>query len=353
MTELAPTPKSPDSLVAELRQLIVNAQRQAAVAVNVALTLLYWSVGDRIRREVLGVERAAYGEQIVVTLSHQLVEEFGRGYSEKNLRRMMQFAEAFPDQEIVVTLSRELSWSHFQALFPLSRPFQREFYAEMSRVEGWSVRTLRDRIDSMLYERTALSKKPDALIGQELDRLRTQGTVSPALILKDPYVLDFLGLSDRFLEHDVEDAILRELEAFLLELGTGFSFVARQKRIQLDGNDFYIDLLFYNRKLKRLVAVELKQGSFKAEYKGQMELYLRWLAKYERQEEEASPLGIILCAGKDSEQIELLELDASGIHVAEYLTVLPPAAVLERKLHEAIAMARARFEGKKLADGSP
>ena len=353
MTELALTPKAPESLVADLRRLIVDAQGQAAAAVNVALTLLYWRVGDRIRREVLGAERAAYGEQIVVTLSHQLVGEFGRGYSEKNLRRMMQFAEAFPDLEIVVTLSRQLSWSHFQALLPLSRPFQREFYAEMSRVEGWSVRTLRDRIDSMLYERTALSKKPDALIAQELDRLRTQGTVSPALILKDPYVLDFLGLSDRFLEHDVEDAILRELEAFLLELGTGFSFVARQKRIQLDGNDFYIDLLFYNRKLRRLVAVELKQGSFKAEYKGQMELYLRWLAKYERQEEEASPLGIILCAGKDSEQIELLELDAAGIHVAEYLTVLPPAAVLERKLHEAIAMARARFEGKKLADGNP
>ncbi len=176
-------------------------------------------------------------------------------------------------------------------VLPLSRPFQREFYAEMSRIEGWSVRTLRDRIDSMVYERTALSKKPDALIGQELDRLRTQGTVSPALILKDPYVLDFVGLSDRFLEHDIADASRRELEAFLLELETGFSFVARQKRIQLDGNDFYIALLFYNRKLKRLVAVELKQGSFKAEYKGQMELYLRWLAKYERQEEEASPSG--------------------------------------------------------------
>jgi predicted nuclease of restriction endonuclease-like (RecB) superfamily len=166
---------------------------------------------------------------------------------------MIQFAEAFPEEEIVATLSRQLSWSHFSALLPLSQPFQREFYAEMSRIEGWSVRTLRERIDSMLYERTALSKQPDALIRQELSTLRSKGDLAPTLLLKDPYVLDFLGLQDRYLERDLEDAVLRELETFLLELGAGFSFVARQKRIQLDGDDFYIDLLFYNRKLKRLV----------------------------------------------------------------------------------------------------
>jgi predicted nuclease of restriction endonuclease-like (RecB) superfamily len=185
----------------------------------------------------------------------------------------------------------------------------------MCRIEGWSVRTLHERINSMLYERTALSKQPDALIRQELAILRRKGDVTPALVLKDPYVLDFLGLTDRFLERDLEDAILRELEIFLLELGAGFSFIARQKRIQLDGDDFYIDLLFYNRKLKRLVVVELKQGNFKPEYKGQMELYLRWLAQNEREPEENLPLGIILCAGKNTEQIELLELDAAGIHV--------------------------------------
>ena len=352
MSKLATSSNSPELLLQELRGLIAEARRQATAAVNFGLTILYWRFGARILREVLRTERAGYGEQIVVTLSRQLVAEFGRGYSEKNLRRMVQFAEVFPDEEIVVTLSRQLSWSHFQALLPLSRPFQREFYAEMSRVEGWSVRTLRERIDSMLYERTAVSKQPDGLIREELATLRSKGTVSPALVLKDPYVLDFLGITDRFLERDVEDAILRELEAFLLELGAGFSFVARQKRIQLDGNDFYIDLLLYNRKLKRLVVVELKQGSFKAEYKGQMELYLRWLARYEREEGEGSPLGIILCAGKETEEIELLELDAVGIHVAEYLTVLPPAKVLERKLHEAIASARERFDQKELQDGS-
>ncbi|WP_235425748.1 PDDEXK nuclease domain-containing protein [Cellvibrio mixtus] len=164
------------------------------------------------------------------------------------------------------------------------------------------------------------------------------------MVLKDPYILDFLGLNDRYLEKDFEDAILRELENFLLELGIGFTFVARQKRLQIDNNDFYIDLLLYNRRMKRLVAIDLKLGDFKAEYKGQMELYLRWLSKHEQEPDEASPLGIILCSGKKQEQIELLELDASGIHVAEYLTQLPPKHVLESKLNQAIEQARGRSQ---------
>jgi len=341
----SPLTSVPDAapLLADLRRLIEEARRSAAVAVNASLTLMYWRIGRRIRAEVLGGERAGYGETIVATLSRQLVGEYGRGFAEKNLRRMIQFAEAFPNEQIVATLMRQLSWSHFRELLPLKQPLQREFYAEMCRIEGWSVRTLRERIDSMLYERTALSKKPDELIRQELDTLRRSGDLAPALVLKDPYVLDFLGLNDRYVERDLEDAILRELEGFLLELGAGFSFVARQKRIQLDGDDFYIDLLFYNRCLKRLVVVELKLGRFKHAYKSQMELYLRWLDKYERQPDELSPLGIILCAEKNTEQVELLELDASGIHVAEYLTVLPPREVLHERLHAAIESAQARL----------
>lgn len=205
---------------------------------------------------------------------------------------------------------------------------------------------MRGRIESMLFERTALSSKPETLIREELDVLRDNGELSPAWILKDPYVLDFLGLKDRYLEKDLEDAILRELETFLLELGSGFSFVARQYRMQIDNDDFYIDLLFYNRKLKRLVAIDLKVGNFKAEYKGQMELYLRWLAKYEQEADENPPLGIILCAGKNQEQIELLELAGSGIHVAEYLTALPPKEVLEQRLHQAMINARLRLDNK-------
>jgi predicted nuclease of restriction endonuclease-like (RecB) superfamily len=269
------------ALLGDIKALIEEGRRQAATAVNMGLTLLYWRIGQRIHAEILQGERAAYGEQIVATLSRQLVVEYGRGYTDKNLRRMIQFAQAFPDENIVAALWRHLSWSHFRELLPLNKPFQRDFYAEMCRLEGWSTRTLHERIDSMLYERTALSKQPDELIRQELAILRSKGEMAPALVLKDPYVLDFLGLQDRYLEKDLEDAILRELETFLLEFGAGFSFIARQKRIQLDGDDFYIDLLFYNRKLKRLVVVELKQGKFKPEYKGQMELYLRWLAKYE------------------------------------------------------------------------
>jgi predicted nuclease of restriction endonuclease-like (RecB) superfamily len=334
------------ALLADCRQLIAEAKQSAAVAVNASLTLMYWQIGKRIREEILGGERAEYGKQILPTLSKTLVSEYGRSFEEKNLRRMLQFAELFTDREIVVTLTRQLSWSHFLALLPLKDALQRQFYIEMCCIEHWSVRTLRGRIESLLFERTALSSKPESLIEIELNLLRDKSELAPAFILKDPYVLDFLGLTERYLEKDLEDAILRELETFLLELGSGFSFVARQYRLQIDDDDFYIDLLFYNRKLKRLVAIDLKIDNFKAEYKGQMELYLRWLAKYEQEAGENPPLGIILCTGKKQEQIELLELDGTGIHVAEYLTELPPKALLEQRLHQAMENARRRLDNK-------
>jgi predicted nuclease of restriction endonuclease-like (RecB) superfamily len=335
-----------EQLLTDLRRLIEEARRSTASAVNAGLTLLYWRIGHRIRTEVLGGKRAGYGEEIVPVLARQLADEYGRSFEEKNLRRMIQFAEVYPDQEIVVSLIRQLSWTHFLVLLPLKEPVARDFYAKMCQIEGWSVRTLRDRVNSMLFERTALSKKPDELIRAELQALEEKGAVGPQMVLKDPYVLDFLGLEDRYLERDLEDAIIREMEDFLLELGAGFTFVARQRRIQLDNDDFYIDLLFYNRKLRRLVAIDLKIGEFKAEYKGQMELYLRWLAKYDQEPGDAQPLGIILCTGKKREQIELLELGNSGIHVAEYLTVLPPRPVFEEKVHQAFVAARARLENK-------
>jgi predicted nuclease of restriction endonuclease-like (RecB) superfamily len=256
---------------------------------------------------------------------------------------MIQFAEIFHDEHIVVTLLRQLSWSHFLSLIPLKDPLQRDFYAEMCRMERWSVRTLRKKIDSMLFERTALSQKPDELIRLELDGLRSEDRLTPDLVFRDPYVLDFLGLKDRYLEKDLEDAILRELEQFLLELGAGFSFIARQKRIQVDNDDYYLDLLFFHRRLKRLVAIELKLGQFKPADKGQMELYLRWLDKYERQVGEKPPIGLILCASKKHETVELLELEKSSIRVAEYLTELPPREVLEQELHKALTQARQRF----------
>lgn len=341
-------PASPtdQQLLGDIRTLIEQGRQQLATTVNSALTILYWQIGQRIQHEVLQGERAAYGEQIVSTLSRQLEQEYGRGFSAKNLRHMLRFAEAYPDGQIVSTLSRQLSWSHFLELIYLKDTLQRDFYSQMCAQESWSVRQLRERKNTLLFERTALSKQPEMLLTQELANLRQTGSLSQNLVLKDPYVLDFLGLNDRYLEKDLEDAILRDLEQFLLELGAGFSFVARQKRIQIDNDDFYIDLLFYNRRLKRLVAIDLKLGDFRAEHKGQMELYLRWLAKHEQEAGEAPPLGIILCSGKKQEQIELLELDASGIHVAEYLTALPSKEVLQARLHQAIESSRARLENR-------
>ncbi|MGE6606179.1 PDDEXK nuclease domain-containing protein [Halomonas sp. NPDC076908] len=333
-------------LLGDIRTLIEQGRQQLATTVNSALTILYWQIGQRIHHEVLQGERAAYGEQIVSALSRQLEQEYGRGFSAKNLRHMLRFAETYPAGQIVSTLSRQLSWSHFLELIYLKDTLQRDFYSQMCAQESWSVRQLRERKNTLLFERTALSKQPEMLLTQELANLRQTGSLSQNLVLKDPYVLDFLGLNDRYLEKDLEDAILRDLEQFLLELGAGFSFVARQKRIQIDNDDFYIDLLFYNRRLKRLVAIDLKLGDFKAEHKGQMELYLRWLAKHEQEAGEAAPLGIILCSGKKQEQIELLELDASGIHVAEYLTALPPKEVLQAKLHQAIERSRARLDNR-------
>ena len=333
-----------EALLHDIRQLIEDSRSRLAVTVNSALTLLYWNIGRRIHTEVLKGERAEYGEQIVATLAKQLETGYGRGFSSKNLRHMLRFAEVFPSEEIVYALSRQLSWTHLRSLIYIDNSLKREFYIEMCRTERWSTRTLQGRLDSMLFERTALSRQPDEVLTAELAALRETGEIMPNLLLKDPYVLDFLGLQDRYLEKDLEDAILRELENFLLELGAGFTFVARQKRLQIDNDDFYIDLLFYNRRLKRLVAIDLKMGDFKAADKGQMELYLRWLAKHEQEPGEASPLGIILCSGKKQEQIELLELDQSGIHVAEYLTELPPKAVLQQKLHDAIERSRQRLD---------
>lgn len=336
-------PAPEPTLIADLRQLIDGARLRAAVAVNAELTLLYWQVGRRIHGEILGSQRAEYGEEIVSALSRQLTADYGRGFSAKSLRHMVRFAQAFADEAMVSTLSRQLSWSHLKEVIYLNDPLKRDFYVELCRLETWSVRQLRERLQSLLFERSALSKQPDETIRHDLEVLRQEQRPSPEVLLKDPYLLDFLGLNDRFLEKDLEDAILREIEQVLLELGAGFTFVARQKRVQIDNDDFYIDLLFYNRKLRRLVTVDLKVGDFRAEYKGQMELYLRWLAKYEQEADENPPLGIILCTGKKQEQIELLELDKSGIHVAEYLTVLPPRETLQAKLHQSIANARQRL----------
>ncbi|MCA3984984.1 PDDEXK nuclease domain-containing protein [Vibrio vulnificus] len=330
----------------EVAALISNAKQRAAAAINNEITLLYWQVGNRIRQEVLGGERADYGKQVIAALATELTAQYGKGWSKRNLAQMVKFAEVFTDAHIVQTLSAQLSWSHFVILCVIDDPLKRDFYTSMAMQERWSTRTLDERIGALLFERTAISKKPDETIVAELTELRVTGQYNKNLLLKDPYILDFLELNDRYLEKDLEDAILRDIEQFLLELGAGFTFVARQKRIQIDNDDFYIDLLFYNRKLKRLVAIDLKLEKFKHSHKSQMELYLSWLKKYETEEGENPPLGIILCSSKKQEQIELLEMEGSDIHVAEYLTRLIDVELLEQKLQHSIANAKQRLNNQ-------
>jgi len=332
----APLPAALDGLHAELRALIAASRQRLAGAVNAELTRLYWAVGQRLVHEVLGGERAAYGAQLMDRLGEQLAQEFGRGFEPKNLRRMVQLAQAFPEPEIVVTLSRQLSWSHLIAVLPLKGADARLYYAQQAAQEQWSVRELRRQIERKAFERR--------LIATAQAEVLTQAPApSSALVFKDPYFLDFLGLRQGHDEADLEAAILRQLEAFILELGRGFAFVERQKRMVIDGEDFYLDLLFYHRRLRRLVAIELKLGRFKAAHKGQMELYLKWLDKHERQSGEEPPIGLILCAESSREQIELLQMHKDGITVAEYWTELPPKAELERQLHTALVEARERL----------
>jgi predicted nuclease of restriction endonuclease-like (RecB) superfamily len=304
---------------------------------NSTLTILFWQVGKRINDDILQNQRAEYGKQIVSTVSTQLEDLYGRNFTERNVRRMMQFAEIFSDMQIVVPLARQLSWSHFLILIPLKTNEQRMFYAELSIEGTLGKRELRKQIANKAFERT------------ELANIQViQNDNFPINTFKDPYLLDFLGLQNGYLEKDIETAILYELEKFILELGKGFAFVERQKRMIIDEEDFYLDLLFYHRSLKRLVAIELKLGKFQAKHKGQMELYLKWLNKNERQEGEETPIGLILCAESSKEQVELLEMHKDGIMVAEYWTELPSKKELERKLHSALIEAKERFERKKL-----
>lgn len=202
------------------------------------------------------------------------------------------------------------------------------------------MRILRERKNSMLFERTAISMKPEEIIANDIQSLRDDKKMSLDMFYRDPYILNFLGLKDTFSEKDLENAILVELEKFILEMGSDFAFLARQKHFILDGKDYNMDLLFYHRSLRRLVLIELKLGEFEPEYKGQMELYLRWLNKYEKADGEESPIALILCAEKSQETIELLELNKGNIHVGQYSTKMPPKELLQEKLSLAINNAR-------------
>jgi len=324
----------------EIKSLIEQSRRQVAVTVNATMTMLYWEVGKRIREEVLHDQRAEYGRQIVESLAGQLTLEYGKGWSKRHLHHCLRFAEVLPDIQIVNALRTQLSWTHIRTVIAIDDELKRTFYIEMCRTEKWSTRLLQERINSMLYERTAISKKPEETIQNELQQLGQGSRITPDLVFRDPYFLDFLDLRDSYSEKDLESAIVAELQRFIIELGSDFAFLARQKRLTIDNRDYYIDLLFYHRRLKSLVAIDLKIGEFDAAFKGEMELYLAWLEKHESVEGENPPIGLILCAGKNPEHVELLQLHRSNIKVADYFTVLPPKEVLLDKLHKAIAIAR-------------
>jgi predicted nuclease of restriction endonuclease-like (RecB) superfamily len=325
-------------IVLEISALIEESKQQVVRTANSTLTLLFWQVGKRINEEVLKNERAQYGKQIVATVSAQIELKYGRNFNEKNVRRMMKFASEFSDFEILPPLAAKLSWSHFIELFPLKSIESKIYYAQNAIENNWGKRELRNQIERKAFERNEIANVQ-------------LSSCQPSLLntFKDPYLLDFLHLKNTYLENDLEKAILRELESFVLELGKGFAFLERQKRMIIDGDDFYLDLLFYNRTLKRLVAIELKLGKFEPGHKGQMELYLNWLNKYEKQEGEKEPIGLILCAERNKEQVELLEMHKDGIMVAEYWAVMPPKLELEAKLHQLLIEAKERIERNKLS----
>lgn len=336
-----------DTIYSDISSLIFNAKNQVMRQMNNSVITLYWEIGKKLTEEVLQGEKASYGKNIIGDLSDRLSVEYGRGFEKSAVFRMVKFYQEFSDYEKVATLSQQLTWSHFVELLSIEDAIKRDFYAVMCKNENWSVRALRERKKSMLYERTAISKLPEETIANEIAELRDERKMSLDMFYRDPYMLDFLGLKDTYSEKDLENAILGELEKFILEMGSDFAFLARQKHIILDGKDYYMDLLFYHRTLRRLVLIELKLGEFEPQDKGQTELYLRWLEKYEKAEGEESPVALILCAEKSQETIELMELNHGSIHVGQYLTKMPPRELLEEKLSMAIANAKEQLEQRE------
>ena len=331
-------------LYADVCHIIDETRTRVAVYVNAEVCMTNWRIGTRIKEDVLYNKRAEYGKQVVKTLAAKLTERYGKGWSEKTLRHCLRAAETFSETDIVYAVQRQFSWTHLKSVMYISDPLARKFYMQMCCYEHWDTRTLDQKIDSQLYERTAISRKPEEVIRQTLDEAEEKNMLVPDLVFRSSYFLDALGLPDSFSEKDLESAIISQMQEFLGEMGSDFAFLARQKRITIDAIDYYIDLLFYHRGLRRLVAIDLKLGKFKPEHEGQMRLYLRYLNQNERREGEESPIGLILCSEGNTEHIEYLMLDDdSSIKVAQYYTQLPDKRVLAEKLQRAISIAREHY----------
>jgi predicted nuclease of restriction endonuclease-like (RecB) superfamily len=334
-----------ETLYSDVCQIIDGTRGRIATFLNTEVCMTNWYIGKRIKEDVLFNQRAEYGKQVVKNLSLKLIERYGAGWSEKKLRHCIRSAETFSEQDIVSSTQRQLTWTHLKSLMYIKDPLERQFYAQMCGMEHWDTRTLDEKIDQQLYQRTAISRKPEEIIKQELAEVRENNQLLPDMVFRSSYFLDMLGLPDIFTEKDLESAIITQIEDFIRELGPDFTFVARQKRITVDATDYYIDLIFFHRELRRLVAIDLKLGKFKPEHEGQMLLYLRYLNQNERKDWEESPIGLILCSEGNTEHIEYMMLDESSpIKVAQYYTQLPDKKLLAQKLKKAIAIAREHYQ---------
>jgi len=330
-------------LYSDVCRIIEGSRQRLATSVNAEICVMHWQIGKRIKDDVLYNKRAEYGKQVLKNLAKNLAVQFGRGWGYEKLKHCVRSAYLFSEEEIGYAVRTQLSWTHIRSLMSIENELKRSFYMEMTRIEHWDTRTLDEKIDAMLYERTALSRKPEELIKSELEQIKSTNTLSPDVVFRSSYFLDAIGLTDVYSEKELEDAILINLQSFIKEIGSDFAFLDRQKRITIDATDYFIDLLFYHRGLKRLVAIDLKLGKFKPEHEGQMLLYLRYLNKNERKEGEESPIGLILCSEGNTEHIEYLMLEDSNIKVAQYYTQLPDKNLLSEKLHRAIAIAKEHF----------
>lgn len=345
MDEIA---KDEEQLYNDLCGIIDDVRGRIATYVNTGICLTNWYVGKRIKEDVLYNQRADYGKQVLKNIAKQLVNKYGSGWGYEKLKHCVRSAYLFSEDEIRYATSTQLNWTHLRILMAVSDNLARQFYMEMCNIERWSTRTLEEKIDEQLYERTAISRRSEEVIKQELQKVRETHAVVPDLVFRSSYFLDMLGLPDMFSEEELETAVLNQVEEFMHELGSDFTLVERQKRITVDAVDYKMDLVFFHRTLRRFVVVDLKLGKFKPSYEGQMLLYLRYLNKNERHDWEESPIGIILCSEGNTEHIEYLMLDESSpIKVAQYYTQLPDKKILAERLQRAIAIAK-EYQAEKI-----
>ena len=321
-----------DELYLNIKNIFQSARDNAYRQVNFIMVEAYWNIGQQIvQEEQNGKDRAEYGSYLIKELSSRLTKEFGKGFSQRNLRNMRQFYICFP---IWQTLSAKLSWSHYTLLLRIENTNAREWYAKESISSNWSVRALERQIGTFYYERIISSKEKQPVITEAVNNTKDL-QLSPKDIIKDPYVLEFLDLkqNNSFYESDLESALIEKIQEFLLELGRGFAFVARQKRIKTELSDFYIDLVFYNYILKCFVIIDLKKGKLTHQDVGQMDMYVRMYDDMEKAENDNPTIGIILCTDKDNTVVKYSVLnDNENLFVSKYQLYLPTEEELKAEI---------------------